>query len=174
MRAASVRALTALSLLLLIGCADRGPTQRTVQVFFLREAECEVHPVPRTVTGSSPLDFARAALELLVAGPTEEEVAAGFRSRLPDPDQIWRYRQSRLAFGQEPPYEGDELRLLEVREMEGRLLYANFSPELVAYGRGQDRVCEVIRQIEATVQQFEEYRNVSIAVNGSHRGILQP
>ena len=169
----------------LTGCAERNaestdhaapptPITREVKVFFLREAVCEVYPVSRIVTAARSVDLARAALESLVAGPTEEEVAGGYRSRIPDRDQVWRYRQSRLAFGQMSPYPGDEVRLLDVREMEHQLLWVNFSPELVAYGRGEDRVCEVIRQIEATVQQFDEYRNVSIAVDGRHRGVLQP
>jgi len=150
------------------------PVAREVKVFFLREAPCEVHPVGRTVTAALPVEFARAALESLVAGPTEEEAAAGFRSRLPDPEQVWRYWQSRVGFGQAPPYEGEELRILDVSELPGGILRVNFSPELAAYGSGEDRVCEVIRQVEATVQQFPEYGNVSIAVDGRHENIWRP
>ena len=75
------------------------PRETTVSVYFLREAPCEVHPVPRTVTAASALERARTALELLLQGPSPEELEDGFRTAIPDSMRAWRHWQGHVAFG---------------------------------------------------------------------------
>jgi len=184
-----MKRLTAAGVLLLaaVGCSERGdppapraavsygvPASRTVSVYFRRDDGCDVFPVERVVTGTRPLDFAWAAIEMLLEGPTEEEAAHGLQSAFPDRDRVWRYGQSRVAFGYDPPFPGEEVSILGIREEDDGVLFVDFSPEIEAYGGGPERLCALFRQLESTVEQFDEYRAVRIAVNGDSRGALQP
>ncbi len=175
----SAAGAASLVLLLLVGCSGRdasppAPVSREVNVYFHREGECDVQPFPRTVTAAQPIDFARAALESLLAGPHEDEVAQGFRSALPDSQTVRRHFQSHLAFGMDPGHDGGSLGILGVEEAGNRLLRVNFSREIEAYGDGEERLCPLMRQIQATVRQFDEYTDVLIQVDGKSRGVLQP
>lgn len=150
------------------------PRTLPVQVYFLRGDGCRVTPVSREVSGTRPLDFAWGALELLVDGPTEAESAAGFRSAIPDSIRVWQVWQSHIAFDIDPRHGHDKVRILDVREEDHAILYVDFSSEIEAFRGGAEGVCGIIRQVEATVKQFDAYDDVRIAVEGKTRGILQP
>jgi spore germination protein GerM len=155
--------------------AEHGPpATRTVHVYFRRDDGCDVVPVERIANGTRTLDFAWAALEMLLEGPTAPEAASGLASAIPDSARVWRYAQSRVAFGQDRPYPGDAVSILDVHEEEGGVLYVDFSPEIESFDRRHDSLCAMIKQIDSTGSQFDEYQAVRIAVGGKTNGILQP
>lgn len=154
--------------------ASGPPRTIPVQVWFLRGDGCRVAPVTREVSGTRPLDFAWGALDHLLDGPTEAESAAGFRSAIPDSIRVWQDWQSRVAFDIDPRHGHDKVRILEVREEDHGILFVDFSSEIEAFRGGAEGVCGIIRQVEATVKQFDAYDDVRIAVEGKTRGILQP
>lgn len=99
-----------------------------------------VEPVMRAVprTGAP----ARAALEELLKGPTEAEVAAGARTSIPA-----------------------GVRLTALSIVSG-VAHADFSSELLAAAGGSCRVAAVRAQIESTLRQFSTVRDVRVTVAG--------
>lgn len=145
-----------------------------VLVYFPRPDSCEVHPFPREVPAGAPIDVVRAALDSLLAGPTAEERAQGFRSALPDTLEILRHRMRYVVANYDEPHKG---RRVEIQKLEARpnhILYVSFSPEIKAYDRGATRVCAIVRQVRETVRQFPEFKDVMIAIDGKTEGTLQP
>jgi spore germination protein GerM len=150
------------------------PATRTVNVYFQRDATCEVTPVKREVSGTHALDFVWGAVERLLEGPTPDEVARGLTTAFPDRDQVWRYAQSRVAFGEDRPYPGEEVTIRRILEEENGVLLVDFSPEIRAYGGEAEAFCALVKQLESTVKQFQEYDAVRIEVDGRSKGALQP
>ena len=150
------------------------PGSRRISVFFPRADSCEVHPFPREVPDGDSLAVVRAALLALLAGPTAEEAAAGFRSALPDTLEILRHRMRYVTFGYDPPHAGKRVEIRSLEPQSGGVLRVDFSRELGAYDRGAVRVCAIVRQVQETVRQFEEWKAVRIAIEGKTEGILQP
>lgn len=113
--------------------------------------ECdEVHPVRRTLmrTGEA-VPWPEAALRSLLSGPGGEEAEAGFLTEIP---------------------ENVALRSLDIRNGVAR---ADFSSEMNAVA-GSCRVIAIRAQIERTLLQFPEIREVVISVEGNVEEALQP
>ncbi len=127
----------------------------TVRAYFSNPAlgsepslDCgEVFPVPRTVAGTPAP--ARAALEELLAGPTEAERSRGYATNI-NP--------------------GVRIRSLVV---EGGVAAADFSEELERTG-GACLVTAIRAQLERTLMQFPGVRSVRISIAGRSEDILQP
>jgi spore germination protein GerM len=126
----------------------------TVQVFFLNnqkdpEITCtKVFPVARTIPKTEGV--ARAALEALFAGPTQEERAAGWNTAIPD---------------------GMSIRSLTVADGIAR---AELSEELERRVGGSCRVGAIRAEITETLKQFPTVREVVLSINGRTEDILQP
>ncbi len=106
-----------------------------------------VYPVSRSVDRT--VAVAKAALEALLAGPSERETSAGYATQLPS-----------------------ELRLLDI-SISNRTARADFSDDLDRLA-GSCRVTAARAQIERTLRQFSTVDSVLIAVNGRSQGVLQP
>jgi len=128
--------------------------EMTVQAFFLNdqkdpEITCvKVFPLARTIPKTEGV--ARAALELLFAGPTAEERAAGWSTAIPD---------------------GVSIRSLTIAEGVAR---AELSEELERGVGGSCRVGAIRAEITATLKQFPTVREVILSINGRTEDILQP
>lgn len=126
----------------------------TVQVFFLNDRldpgiTCtKVFPVERTVPKSPAV--ARAALEALLAGPTEAERAEGWGTALPAGVGI---RSLSIASG---------------------TAYADFSDELDKGIGGSCRVSAIRAQIETTLTRFSTVERAVLSIGGRTEDILQP
>jgi spore germination protein GerM len=154
-----------------LGC---GKSTRQVFVYFPSGDSCEVQAFPRDVPAGAPVEVVRAALTELIAGPTAEEAAKGLRSAIPDTVEILRHRMRHVVAGDDEPHKG---RRVEIQKLEVRpdgILYVSFSPEINAYDHGATRVCAIVRQVQETVRQFPEFKDVMIAVDGKTEGTLQP
>jgi hypothetical protein len=137
--------------------AGDSPSARTttVQAYFTNtglapapDVDCGVvFPVPRTVPWTPAP--ARAALEGLLAGPTEAERARGYATNI-NP--------------------GVTIRSLVV---EGGVAAADFSEELERTG-GACLVTAIRAQLESTLLQFPAVRSVRISIAGRTEDILQP
>lgn len=147
---------------------------REVRVFFARPDTCAVQGFARTVPGGPALDVTRAALQSLLDGPDDAERAAGFVSAIPDSLEVQRHRMRYMAFGYDAPHHGRKVGIQTLEARADGVLYVSFSPELNAYDRGAVRVCTIVRQVQATVTQFPEWKAVRIAVDGKTEGVLQP
>jgi hypothetical protein len=147
---------------------------RRVLVYFPHADSCDVRPFPREVPAGDSLAVVRATLEALLAGPTAEEAAQGFHSAIPDTLEVLRHRMRYMVFHYDAPHLGKRVEIQKLEPHPGRILYVSFSKELNAYDRGAVRVCAIIRQLQGTVRQFREWKDVMIAIDGKTEGILQP
>jgi hypothetical protein len=137
--------------------ASDSPAARTttVQAYFSNpglapapDVDCGVvFPVPRAVPWTPAP--ARAAIEALLAGPTEAERARGYATSI-NP--------------------GVRIRSLVV---EGGVAAADFSEELERSG-GACLVTSIRAQLESTLMQFPAVRSVRISIAGRTEDILQP
>ena len=93
---------------------------------------------------------ARAALEQLLAGPTPEEQAEGYRSSLPP---------------------GVKIQRLEITDGVAK---ADFSPTLERGVGGSCRVTAIRAQLEQTLRQFASVTSVVLSINNRTEDILQP
>ncbi|MFN8178739.1 MAG: GerMN domain-containing protein [bacterium] len=150
------------------------PGMRRVLVYFPHADSCDVQAFPREVPAGDSLAVVRATLQALLAGPTAEEAARGFHSAIPDTLEVLRHRMRYMAFHYDAPHLGKRVEIQKLEPRPGRILYVSFSKELNAYDRGAVRVCAIIRQLQATVRQFAEWKDVMIAIDGETDGILQP
>ena len=136
-------------------CEGIDDGKQVVEVYFPNSAldpehlDCSlVFPVRRAVIDDPELE-GRAAVEALLAGPTEEEKAEGYFT--PFPDGV----------------------TLETLTMQGATARADFSAELKQVA-GSCRVLSIRAQIEETLMQFPEAATVIISVDGSVDEALQP
>ncbi|MBC8145640.1 MAG: GerMN domain-containing protein [bacterium] len=127
---------------------------KTVSAFFTNSrkdpgaSDCgRVFPVSRTVAPTSAV--ARAALDALLRGPTDDERQKDFASEIPS---------------------GTRLRDIVINSGTAR---ADFSRELNT-AAGSCRVTAIRSQIEQTLRQFPTVQRVEIAVEGNTSGVLQP
>ena len=107
-----------------------------------------VYPVSRSVPRTSGV--AKAALEELFKGPTEEEKKEGFFTSLPD---------------------GVALNRIVIADGEASV---DFSQELEYQVGGSCRVTAIRAQIIETLKQFSSVNKVVISINGRTEDILQP
>jgi hypothetical protein len=127
--------------------------RRTVKLFWSNsqldpESTCEkVFAVSRVIPKT--LTPARASLEELLRGPTEEETADSYSTSLP---------------------RGVQVRSLVVRNS---IAYADFNEGLQNVG-GSCRVTAIRAQIAETLKQFPTIRDVVISVYGNVEEALQP
>jgi hypothetical protein len=126
-----------------------------VEVFFTNPdldpwQSCEdVFPVKRDV--SSDDNIYRAAIEALLEGPEDGEEDDGYETSLPD---------------------GVKLRSV-ASDAEG-VVTADFDSRLDRGVAGSCRVTSIREQIESTLRQFPEVREVVISIDGETEEILQP
>jgi hypothetical protein len=109
----------------------------------------QAFPVERRV--SSNTQIYRAAIEALLRGPTAEEKGQGYVTSIPD-----RVKLKSIA-----------------ADAEGTVT-ADFSAELDRGVAGSCRVQAIRAQIETTLKQFPEVRDVIISVEGEVEEALQP
>lgn len=145
-----------------------------VVVYFAKGDSCAVQAVPRTVPAGTPIEVLRGTLEALIAGPTAEEAAAGFSSAIPDTLEILRHRMRHVTAQRDSPHEGRRVEIQFIEPLPDGLVRVSFSKEMNAYDHGATRVCTLVRQIQETVKQFEEWKGVSIAIDRETEGVLQP
>lgn len=126
----------------------------TVKVYFNNnkldpEISCnKVFPVDRIIPKT--LGIARAALEELLKGPTEEEKAKGFFTSI-NP--------------------GVKIQSLSIND---GLAKIDFDPQLEFQVGGSCRVSAIRAQITQTLKQFPTVNEVLISINGRTEDILQP
>ncbi len=137
------------------------PNTQLVSVYFLLDEQ--VYPSQRRIVRTPAIG--RAALEELLWGPGPRNFA-GFTTAIPTPREVLSYP------GREPNW-GVRVRLLDLT-IENGVAFANFSPELRAYGGGSTRVRLIREQITRTLQQFPSVREVRIAIAGQTEGVLEP
>lgn len=127
----------------------------TLEVFFGRDivgtniVECDaVFPVDRRVERTSGV--ARAALEELLSGPTQEEIEDRYITSIP---------------------EGVEIQHLEIQD---GTAYVDFSQAIQQNVGGSCRVQAIRAQINETLRQFPTVDDVVISVDGEVETALQP
>lgn len=110
--------------------------------------ECEkTYPVTRTVPKT--ITPARTALDLLLAGPTEEEKKAGYFSSIPS---------------------GVSLKSITIEKNIARVDFAKTN-----WPTGGSCLVSAVRsEIENTLKQFSTVKEVSILVEGKTEGVLEP
>ncbi|GAB4132874.1 MAG: hypothetical protein Kow001_25230 [Acidobacteriota bacterium] len=126
-----------------------------LQVFFSNSEQdpeslrCgRVYPVHRRVPATESV--ARTALQLLLAGPTEQEAAAGYYSNL-----------------------NPGVRLLSLELADG-VATVDFSEDFATGVSGSCRVEAIRAQIQETLLQFDTVKEIRIRVGGQETPILQP
>jgi len=125
-----------------------------VQVFFNNdrldpEFSCnKVFPVQRTIERT--LAVARAALQELLKGPTQEEKEQGFFTSINTGVQI------------------QSLSIID------RIARVDFDEQLESQVGGSCRVAAIRAQITETLKQFSTVDSVVISINGRTEDILQP
>jgi len=134
--------------------AEEEPETMTVKAFFNNnlldpEFSCnKVFPVSREVDKTEAV--AKAALEELLQGPTEEEKESGFFTSI---------------------NEGVTIKNLSVA---GGVARVEFDEQLEFQVGGSCRVTAIRAQITETLKQFPTVEEVVISVNGRIEDILQP
>ncbi len=93
---------------------------------------------------------ARASLEALLAGPTEDEKSKGYVTLIPDGVLIQSLR------------------------IDDSIAYVDFNEKLENGVAGSCRVSTIIAQISETLKQFDTVDEVVISINGRTEDILQP
>ena len=121
-----------------------------ILVYFLKLEDTEVVAVPVIKEIPFTTDPARAALELLLAGVSEEEKSKGLSSAIP---------------------EGVTLQSIVII---GGVARADFDATLNEGVAGSMTVLAIREQIEKTLLQFDSVNEVIISVNGEKEEILQP
>lgn len=130
------------------------PNLMAVEAYFTNdrldpEVTCtKVFAVKRWVPKTAAL--ARAALEQLLAGPTPEEQADGYRTSLPA---------------------GVKIQQLDIADGVAK---ADFGPTLERGVGGSCRVTAIRAQLEQTLRQFESVTSVVLSINNRTEDILQP
>jgi spore germination protein GerM len=109
----------------------------------------KVFPVRRQVSSNS--NIYRSVLDALFAGPTESEKQNGYETALPS-----------------------GVKLKSVGADATGTLTADFDSRLERGVSGSCRVNTIRTQIETTLKQFPEVRDVVISIGGQKEGILQP
>ncbi len=132
------------------GSEEEEPEEMTVSVYWLlvEDGQEEVVEAKREIERTEAP--ARAVLELLLAGPEESELEAGYSTAI---------------------NEGVEILDLTI---EDEMAQVNLSGELEEEVAGSARVTAIREQIEQTLLQFPTVQEVEIAVEGQSEGILQP
>lgn len=132
-----------------------GPAFLDLQVFFSNSEQdpeslrcSQVYPVHRRVSATESV--AKAALQLLLDGPTGEEAGAGYYSNL-----------------------NPGVRLLSVELADG-VATVDFSEDFETGVSGSCRVEAIRAQIQETLLQFDTVKEIRIRVGGREAGILQP
>jgi len=126
-----------------------------VEIFFTNpflnpwETCNKVFPVRRQVSSNS--NIYRSVLEELFEGPTDHESDNGYGSELPG-----------------------GVKLKSVGSDANGILTADFDRKLERGVAGSCRVTAIQAQIDTTLKQFPEVREVVISVEGEKEGILQP
>lgn len=108
----------------------------------------KVFPVEREVLKTKTV--ARAALEELLKGPTEEEIARGFSTNINSGVKIQRLI------------------------IENGVAKVDFDEQLEFQVGGSCRVAAIRAQITETLKQFPTVDSVIISINGRTEDILQP
>lgn len=93
-----------------------------------------------------------AALAFLLNGPTNDEIKEGFFSSLPDNVNV---------------------KLVIIDNQSGKLT-VDFDESLMAGVGGSCRVLSMKSQIENTLKQFENVKEVIITINGKAQGVFEP
>ncbi|MDD3614184.1 MAG: GerMN domain-containing protein [Candidatus Pacebacteria bacterium] len=130
------------------------PQTMTVKAFFNNnqfdpEYSCTaVFPVERKIVKTSAV--ARAALEELLKGPTDEEKEEGFFTSI-NPDVK-----------------------IQSLKIENGTAYVDFNEQLEFQVGGSCRVSAIRAQITETLKQFPSINNIIISINGRTEDILQP
>ena len=126
------------------------PTGMTVQVFFVEVVEGEERVVARERDVVATVAIGRAALEALLAGPTEAELAEGLTTAIND---------------------GVILQDLVIAD---GVAAADFNTRLGEGVAGSAMVTTIRSQIEQTLLQFDTVTDVIISINGETEEVLQP
>ncbi len=170
------------------------PKEETMQIkvyfqkFITGPEECDCgEPVIRDIpkTGAA----AKAALEELIKGPTEEERVQGYSGCLPGEGTVATYRnwyETQIVTagkedwfankflspnGEFAPW-GDKVIVKDVNIKDGTA-YADFSKELYSYGGGSCFVGTIIGGIYNTLLQFPQIKELKIFVEGKE-AMLEP
>jgi len=126
------------------------PTTMTVQVHFVAVVDGQESVVSRDREIPATLEVGRAAIEALLAGPTEAELAEGLTTAIND---------------------GVVLQDLVIAD---GVATADFSARLNEGVAGSATVMAIREQIEQTLLQFETVNEVVISIDGETEEILQP
>ena len=126
------------------------PTTMTVQVFFVEVEDGEERIVARDREVAETVAVGRAAVEALLAGPTEAELAEGLTTAIND---------------------GVVLQDLVIAD---GVATADFNAQLDEGVAGSAMVMAIRGQIEQTLLQFDTVTEVVISIDGETEEILQP
>jgi hypothetical protein len=126
------------------------PTTMTVQVYFVAVEDGQEQIVARDREVTETVAVGNAALEALLAGPTEAELAEGLTTAIND---------------------GVVLQDLVIAD---GVATADFSARLNEDVAGSAMVMAIRGQIEQTLLQFETVNEVVISVDGETEEVLQP
>lgn len=125
-------------------------TQIPLAVYFVRVVDGQEQFIRSTRTIPQTPGVARASLNLLLQGPTEEEVAQGLGTAIPAGTTLQDIR------------------------IENGVAYADFSKTLDEGVAGSAMVTAIREQITRTLMQFPSVTSVVISINGETEDILQP
>ena len=122
----------------------------SLKVYFATVVNNDVQLVPVERTIPYTPQMGRASLDLLLAGPNEEEKRRGLQTSIPAGVQVKGLR------------------------IENGVAYADFDQKLGEGVGGSLRVGTIRRQITQTLLQFSTVREVVISIDGRSQDILQP
>ncbi|MEZ5066129.1 MAG: hypothetical protein R3B81_15455 [bacterium] len=152
---------------------------RDVMVYFARPESCAVSGFARHVAGDTPVAVVRAALDSLLAGPHDDERAAGWISAIPDTAETRRHLTSHRAFHLEAGHDGGPVEIRDLRELPDGTLLVDFTAPMRAYDHGRTeemplRLCSLMRQLDSTVGQFGWWAGTRYAIEGESKAAFQP
>lgn len=163
-----------------------------IKVYFIKniaernDCNCD-NPVIRNIPKTEAV--AVIALEELIKGPTEEEIAHGYKGCLPGEETVAAYRnwyetnivtaekddwfanKFRSPDGEFAPW-GNKVIVKGVNIRDG-IAYADFSKELYSYGGGACFVESINTSINNTLLQFATIKEVRIFIEG-RKTIIEP